>query len=118
MENPLHATGAGTRGAVPGGAEPYREATVMAECPHGHPLHEVSRRCVRELVEDVVYKIQRIKKFNREGAETMETVKIPEFVEREVDVEIIDYVCDECGTTHTIRTAQPAAPDARIPPKG
>jgi hypothetical protein len=90
----------------------------MAECPQGHPLRETSRRRVRELVEDVIYKIQRIKKFNREGSETMETVKIPEFVEHEVDVEIVDYACDECGTTHTIRTAQSAATDAGIPPKG
>jgi uncharacterized UBP type Zn finger protein len=82
---------------------------MAAFCPKGHPLREVSRDRVRETVEDVVYVIQKIKKFNREGAENMETVKIPEFVERAVDVDLVRYACDQCGSTETVRENPAAA---------
>jgi hypothetical protein len=76
---------------------------MAAQCPKGHPLREISRNRTRETIEEVVYKIQKIKKFNREGAENMETVKIPEFVDRVVEVDLVQYVCDQCGSTLTVR---------------
>jgi hypothetical protein len=85
---------------------------MTRQCPNGHELRELSREQTREVVEDVVYKVQKIKKFNREGAENMETVKIPEFVEREVEVALVHYGCDQCHWTTTIResAAAPATP--------
>ena len=85
---------------------------MAPQCPQGHPLREVARERVREIVEDVVYRIQKIKKFNREGAENLETVKIPEFVEREVEVDLVQYACDQCGTTVTAREG----PEASVTP--
>jgi uncharacterized UBP type Zn finger protein len=76
---------------------------MTQHCPQGHPLREVARKRIRETVEDVVYVIQKIKKFNREGSENMETVKVPEFVEREFEMDVVEYVCDQCGTTQTVR---------------
>jgi hypothetical protein len=76
---------------------------MAAQCANGHPYREVSRSRVRETVEDVVYVTQTIKKFNREGAENMETVRIPEFVERDVEVYVVQYACDECCTTVVMR---------------
>jgi len=81
-------------------------------CPQGHPLHEAFRRQIQETVEDVVYVIQKIKKFNREGAENMETVKIPEFVERAVEVDLVEYVCDQCGWTLTVRESRTVQMDS------
>jgi hypothetical protein len=76
---------------------------MTVQCPKGHAAREVTRKRVRETIEEVVYKIQKIKKFNREGAENMETVKIPEFVERPTDVDVVEYVCDECGWADSVR---------------
>jgi hypothetical protein len=66
-------------------------------------VREVSRKRIRETVEEVVYVIQKIKKFNREGAENMETAKVPEFVEREVEVDLVHLVCDQCNWTGVSR---------------
>jgi hypothetical protein len=76
---------------------------MTERCPQGHLLREVSRVRVREVVEDVVYTMQTIKKFNREGAESMEDVRIPEFVEREVEIDEVRYACDRCGTSESVR---------------
>jgi hypothetical protein len=76
---------------------------MVRNCPAGHPLREVSRERILETTEEVVYKIQKIKKFNREGSENMETVRIPEFIERQVEVELIRYACDQCGSTDVVR---------------
>jgi len=75
-------------------------------CPNGHSLREVSRRRVQETVEDVIYVTQLIKKFNREGSEAMESVKIPEFVERVVQLDTVEYVCDACNLTQVVREGE------------
>jgi hypothetical protein len=84
---------------------------MATHCPKGHLLREVSRDRVLETVEDVVYKIQKIKKFNREGSENMETIKVPEFIERQVEVELVRYACDQCGSTEVVRET----PTSRAP---
>ena len=76
---------------------------MIVQCPQGHLLREVSRERVIEVVEDVVYTMQTIKKFNREGSECMEEVRMPEFVEREVEIELFHLRCDLCGTSETVR---------------
>lgn len=75
----------------------------MPQCNAGHALREVSRVRRRETVEDVVYMMKKIKKFNREGSETIEEVRMPEFVERQVEVDVVEYACDACGTTQSAR---------------
>jgi uncharacterized UBP type Zn finger protein len=85
---------------------------MTLQCPKGHPFREISRSRVRETVEDVIYVTQTIKKFNREGSENMETVRIPEFVERVVEVDIVVYACDECNETETVR--EPVAGTVRV----
>jgi len=87
---------------------------MAVHCPQGHPVRETSRNRIREVVEEVVYKIQKIKKFNREGAENMETVKIPEFVEHQVELDVVQYACAQCDWSETVREkvmehAQPEA---------
>ncbi len=72
-------------------------------CSQGHLLREVARQRECEVIEDVVYVEQTIKKFNREGAENLEIVKIPEFLEREVEFDLVEYICDICNTTQTLR---------------
>lgn len=76
---------------------------MTGTCDKGHPLREIARQRVRETVEEVVYVEQLIKKFNREGAENMEKVRIPEFVEREVEVDLVKCACDACGTEQVVR---------------
>ena len=75
----------------------------MTQCRQGHELRETHRQRVRETVEDVVYVTRTIKKFNRQGAENMEAVRVPEFVEVEVEVDLVEYVCDKCNTSQTVR---------------
>ena len=69
----------------------------------GKVWREIARERKRETVEDVVYVEQTIKKFNREGSENMETARIPEFVEREVEVDIVTYRCEETNETKEVR---------------
>lgn len=79
---------------------------VSPECPHcqsSENVREVSRQQVRETIEDVVYVEQKIKKFNREGAENMEIVRIPEFEERDVTFDLVEYRCQSCGWTQAVR---------------
>jgi len=66
-------------------------------------MREDSRQRIRETVEDVVYVVQTIKKFNREGAENLEQIRIPEFVPRDVEVDIVNLVCDTCGAVDSAR---------------
>ncbi len=81
-------------------------SSVPPQCPHcqsDQNVHEISRRQVRETVEDVIYVEQKIKKFNREGSESMETVRIPEFQERDVSVDLVEYQCQTCGGSQAAR---------------
>ena len=68
----------------------------------GKRWREVSRDRVRETIEDVTYVEQTIKKFNREGSENMEKIRIPEFTTREIDVDLVTYVCDETNEVRTV----------------
>lgn len=73
------------------------------QCESSDHVQEVSRAQARETIEEVVYVEQKIKKFNREGAENMETIRIPEFEEREVSVDLVKYTCESCGWSQTVR---------------
>lgn len=78
---------------------------MRPQCPHcqsEESVEEVSRQQIQEMREDVVYVEQRIKKFNREGAENMEIIKIPEFEERLVSLDLVAYKC-KCGWSQTVR---------------
>jgi len=68
-----------------------------------HPLREISRKRFVETVEDVAYVKRRIKQFTREGAEHWGEIEIPEVVERKVQLEEIEYVCDQCDERKTIK---------------
>ena len=58
---------------------------------------------MRERVEDVVYTKQKIKHFNREGSEFWKEVEMPDFVECEVEVDLVEYVCEGCQKRHQVR---------------
>lgn len=73
------------------------------ECSNGHPMREASRRLTREVREDVVYVRQRIKHFNREGSEFWAEIDVPDIVERMVEIEIVEYRCDDCREVATVR---------------
>lgn len=72
-------------------------------CKDGHEMRVVSETRVRETVEDVVYVTKKIKRFNREGSENMQQSQVPEFVTREVDVDRIEYRCEQCFETQVVR---------------
>jgi hypothetical protein len=76
---------------------------LCPKCDSSDQVSEVSRQQVRETIEDVIYVEQKIKKFNREGSENMETIRIPEFEEREVCVDLVEYQCAGCGWKQTVR---------------
>lgn len=87
---------------------------MQSQCPHCQSddrVSEVSRRRVRETIEDVVYVEQKIKKFNREGSENMETIRVPEFEERTVDVDLVEYRCESCGQNFATRENELAVSD-------
>ena len=72
------------------------------QCSNGHEAceaREVSRTRVRDTVEDVRYVKQMVKHFNREGSEFYKEMAMPEFVEREVEFDRVEYRCDQCGRT-------------------
>lgn len=77
-------------------------------------MREVARRRVRETVEDAVYVEQKIKHFNREGSEFWKVVKVPEFVKREVESDLVEYVCEACNETRHVRdNEQTCSPDTK-----
>ena len=92
---------------MPGGLEVSRPRSHkrwgMIVCSKGHPAREVSSKRVREAVEDVVYKKERIKHFDREGSEFWTEIEVPDIVVRELDIEVVEYRCDECGEIDVIR---------------
>jgi hypothetical protein len=65
-------------------------------------MNEVSRTRIRKTVEEVVYVKERIKHFDREGSEYWAEVKVPDVVEKELDVIRIAYSCIECGESKVI----------------
>jgi hypothetical protein len=67
------------------------------------PLREISRERATEVIEEVIYVEQKIKKFDREGSETIELAKMPEFVEREIEYHMVTFGCDACGHRSVIR---------------
>jgi hypothetical protein len=75
----------------------------MIRCSKGHAARETSRKRVKEAVEDVVYKKERIKHFDREGSEFWTEIEVPDIVVRELDVEVVEYRCDQCGENDVIR---------------
>ena len=74
-----------------------------SQCESHAQVQELSRQRIRETIENVVYVEQRIKKFNREGSENMEVIRIPEFEEQLVEVDIVEYNCSQCGYSFTQR---------------
>ncbi len=81
-------------------------AVMQPKCPLSRadcPLRPVSRERHTEIVEDVIYVEQKIKKFDREGSERIELAKMPEFVEREVEFFRVTYRCDACGHCEPVR---------------
>ena len=81
------------------------------DCPLSRtdcPLRPSARERKTEMMERVVYVERLIKKFDREGSESMEQMRIPEFVEEATDVEFVTYSCDACGHQVTVRE-NPAA---------
>ena len=66
-------------------------------------MREVSRKRVSEVIEEVIYVEQKIKKFDREGSETIELARMPEFVEREIEYHAVTFGCDACGHREVIR---------------
>lgn len=73
------------------------------DCSKGEPMREVSRRRISETTEEVVYVRQRIKHFTREGSEFWAEVDIPDLIEKTVEVDIVEYRCDNCQETATVR---------------
>ena len=74
----------------------------MLLCSNGHPVREVSRTRSTSIVENVIYRKERIKHFNREGSEFWTEIKIPDIEEKRVEMERIEYHCDECGENKTL----------------
>ncbi len=71
-------------------------------CSYGHEMKETGRTRGKTTIEEVVYKKERIKHFNREGSEYWAEVNIPDLVEKEVEVDRIDYLCDQCNEKKTV----------------
>jgi len=79
------------------------------QCENGHEMREVAQRTLTEIEEEVVYRKQKIKHFNREGSEYWAEVEVPDLVEKKVSYAIVDYRCDQCGAAASIRRdASPA----------
>ena len=69
------------------------------QCSNGHWMQEVARRRTQANREEVVYVMQRIKHFNREGSEYWTEIKVPDLLERTVEVDLVEYRCVQCGET-------------------
>jgi hypothetical protein len=70
-------------------------------------MNETGRNRIRITVEEVVYRKERIKHFDREGCEFWAEVDVPDLVEKEVDAERIDYVCPTCNENKTVEERIP-----------
>ncbi len=71
-------------------------------CSQGHEMEETGRSRETTTIEEVVYVKERIKHFNREGSEYWADMKIPDLVEKEVEIEHIQYCCPQCNEEKTI----------------
>ena len=72
------------------------------KCSNGHEMEQVRRVRTRKTVEEVVYVKERIKHFNREGSEYWAEVEVPDIVEKEVELDSVEYKCKECGETKVV----------------
>ncbi len=55
-------------------------------------------------VEEIVYVKERIKHFNREGSEYWDEISIPDLVEKQVEIDRIEYLCPHCSETKSVDT--------------
>lgn len=83
----------------------------IQNCKNGHPMKEASRERIHETVEDVVYVKQRIKHFNREGSEFWAETEVPDLVEREVVIDRISLVCEQCDDVATVDAEVAESPE-------
>ena len=74
----------------------------MVLCSNGHSMSEVSRKRISETIEEVVYNKQKIKHFDRNGSEYWAEVSVPDIHEKQVEVDRIEYRCDQCNETKMI----------------
>ncbi len=75
----------------------------MATCSKGHETTEISRKTIKETLEEVVYRREKIKHFDREGSEFWTELNVPDLIEREVEIDIIVFRCSCCGESSTLR---------------
>jgi uncharacterized UBP type Zn finger protein len=75
-------------------------------------MKETGRSRETITIEEVVYKKERIKHFNREGSEYWAEVDIPDLVEKQVEVDRIHYVCDTCNEAKTVD--EPVSGEAQV----
>lgn len=71
-------------------------------CSNGHEMTETGRVRSSVKIEEIVYKKERIKHFDREGSEYWAEIEVPDLVEKEVDVDRINYTCHECTENKTV----------------
>lgn len=75
----------------------------MQTCSNGHEMREESRTRHRETVEEVVYTVQKIKHFDRHGSEFWAETNIPDLVEKVVEYDQVQFLCDACGEEKLVR---------------
>lgn len=71
-------------------------------CSHGHEMKEAKRSRVTATVEEVVYVQERIKHFDRNGSEYWAEMKIPDLIEKQVEVDRVIYTCEACNEQKTV----------------
>lgn len=71
-------------------------------CSQSHEMTEKGRSRETKTVEEIVYVKERIKHFNREGSEYWAEIDVPDLVEKQVEVERVNFVCAQCGEEKTI----------------
>ena len=74
----------------------------MVSCSNGHSMQESGRKRFKDTLEEVVYVKQKIKHFDRNGSEYWAEIDIPDVLEREAEVDRIEYHCEQCNETKVI----------------
>jgi hypothetical protein len=75
----------------------------MPTCSKGHEMTEISRKTISETSEDVVYRRERIKHFDREGSEFWTEIDVPDLIERKFEIDLVVLQCSTCAELMTLR---------------
>ena len=66
-------------------------------------MREHARSRHKEIIEDVVYTKQKIKHFDRNGSEYWAETNIPDLVEKTVEFDKVEYICEPCDERQTVK---------------